>query len=55
MFWSSHIRTELTVSNALAAASSLASNSGLPFALHTQGMRANEQSGYAPASSRGRC
>lgn len=48
MFCSSLIRT-------LLAATSLPQGSaGLPFALHTQGMRANEQSDYAPASSRRR-
>ena len=43
MFWSSLIRTVLAANIA-----------GLPFALHTQGMRANEQSDYAPTSSRRR-
>ncbi len=48
MFWSSLIRT------VLAATSSPQGSAGSPFALHTQGMRANEQSDYAPASNRRR-
>jgi hypothetical protein len=49
MFWSSLIRTVLVATSSLAPKSA-----GLPFALHTQGMRANEQSDYAPANSRSR-
>jgi hypothetical protein len=48
MFWSSLIRTVLAATNLPQG------RAGLPFALHTQGMRANEQSDYAPTSSRRR-
>jgi hypothetical protein len=42
MFRSSLKRTEPTASNVLAATSSPQGSAGLPFAQHTQGMRANE-------------
>jgi hypothetical protein len=54
MFRSSSLDPVLAARSLLAAASLQAIIAGLPFALLTQGERANEQSQYSPVSNKRR-